>query len=35
MHIRVKWGSSDIKSLENTLVIESIEFAYTYFTKNA
>lgn len=31
----VKWGISDFKSMENAYVIESIEFAYNYFKKNA
>lgn len=31
----VKWGVSDFKSMENAYVIESLDFAYTYFKKNS
>jgi phage tail-like protein len=31
----VKWGVSEFKSMENAYVIESIEFAYTYFKRKA
>lgn len=27
----VKYAVSDLKSLENEIVLESVEFAYTYF----
>ena len=30
----VKWVVSDFKALENSLVIETIELAYQYFTRN-
>jgi len=29
----VKWGVSDFKSQENAIVIETLEFAYSFFTK--
>jgi phage tail-like protein len=29
----VKWGVSEFKSTESTYVVESLEFAYNYFTK--
>lgn len=29
----VKWGASDFKSQENAIVIETLEFAYSFFTK--
>ena len=29
----VKWNVSDFKSQENSLAVESLEFAYNYFTK--
>jgi len=28
----VKWSVSDLKSMEGEIVVESIEFAYSYFT---
>jgi phage tail-like protein len=31
----VKWGVSDFKSTDNAYVIESIEFAYTYFKQTS
>lgn len=31
----VKWGVSDFKSMENAYVIESLDFAYTYFKKTS
>jgi len=30
----VKWSTSDLKAQENSLVIESLELAFRYFTKN-
>lgn len=29
----VKWSVSDLKSTENNVVVETLEFAYRYFTK--
>jgi phage tail-like protein len=29
----VKWSASDLNSMNNELVIESLEFSYSYFTK--
>lgn len=31
----VKWGVSDFKSMENAYVVETLEFAYTYFNRKA
>jgi phage tail-like protein len=31
----VKWNISDFKSMENSYVVETIEFAYNYFKKNS
>ena len=30
----VKWGVSDLKSMENAYVVETLEFAYNYFKQN-
>ena len=29
----IKWTTSDFKAMENSLVVESVELAYNYFTK--